>query len=80
MFIQFYSMSGVVIGAIKITLKNSVGIFVITGKNRNDIIDKAFAELKLKIEQQNLESNLEIKAENEQIEPSQAILSPYIFA
>jgi hypothetical protein len=65
-------MSGVIIGAIKITLKHSVGIFVITGKNKEDILDKAFVELKLKLEQEENESV--------QVEKTQGILSPYLFA
>jgi Cft2 family RNA processing exonuclease len=66
-------MSGVSVAAIKITLKNSVGIFILTGQSRQDILDKAFAELEIKI------AELEKKAEvTEKIE--QGVLSPYLFA
>lgn len=74
MFIQFYTMSGVSVAAIKITLKNSVGIFILTGENRQQIIDKAFAELELKI------AELNKKAEAKEISFTQPVLSPYLFA
>jgi hypothetical protein len=68
-------MSGVCVAAIKITLKNSIGIFVLTGKNRQDILDKAFAELEIKI------AALEKKEIIDKSEPIlQPVLSPYLFA
>lgn len=69
MFIQFYTMSGVSVAAVKITIKNSIGIFVITGKDKAEILNKAFRELEDKI-------NL-VKEAPEEIGQKQLILSPY---
>jgi len=62
-------MSGVSIAAVKITIKNSIGIFVITGKDKAEVLSKAFGELENKI-------NL-VKEAPKEIERKQLILSPY---
>jgi len=66
-------MSGVSVAAIKITLKNSVGIFILTGQSRQDILNKAFAELEIKIAELEKKTEITEKAE-------QGVLSPYLFA
>ena len=74
MFIQFYTIAGVSVAAIKISLQHSTGIFVMSGKNRQDILNKAFAELELKI----AETNKSLESAITDI--TQPVLSPYIFA
>ena len=74
MFIQFYTIGGVSVAAIKINLAHSTGIFVMSGKNRQDILNKAFAELELKLTEDN--QKLESAISN----ITQPVLSPYIFA
>lgn len=74
MFIQFYTIGGVSVAAIKISLQHSTGIFVMSGKNRQDILNKAFAELELKLTEDN--QKLESAISN----ITQPVLSPYIFA